>query len=179
MRQLHRRSAPDDQPGRQARGNGLFRRPHQWEGAFFKGVLLQVDGAHQAEPCAGRHRTLAQDEAGIHRRNQQAFPQVVRHGGVNTGDQLRGAVQVYLRQDQPKGGRRIPDGRVRLVPVFRFGSILVAGDTGPGFPGDGRSGQQDTGGTDADAFKGHGGFLLDGLRYFQETRISYHRSTGK
>ena len=156
MGQFHRRAPADLQPRRQTVGDGLLCRTDQRQGTLFKGILLQVHGADQAQPGAGGDGPLAQDEAGVYGRGQETLSQVVRHGTVDLRDQGLAVFQVVFRQDQPDGGRRVTGNGKGLFPVFRFGGVLVAGYAGPGFRLYAGGREKDLRGTDSDSFKRHG-----------------------
>ena len=156
MGQFHRRAPADFQPRGKPVGDRLLGRADQRQGTFFKGILLQVHGADQTQAGSGGDGPFAQDKTGIHSGSQQALGQVVRHGAVDLWDQGFTVLQVVFRQDQPDGGRRVPGNGKSLFPVFRFRSVLVAGDAGPGFRFDAGGRKQDLCGTDSDSFKGHG-----------------------
>ena len=162
MRELDRGAAADDQPRRQAGRDGLLRRPDQRQGALLKGILLQVHRADQAQAVSAGNGAFAQHKAVFNSGDEEAFRQVIRHGGMDGGNTFFAVLQIIFREDQPQGGRGIPRRLICLLPVFRFRGVLVAGDAGPGFRFYGRRRQQDFRRADSDSFKSHQSFTPSG-----------------
>ena len=160
MAAFQRRAPADGLTGGQAGGDGLLRGPDE---ALDAGIiiLLQVGGAYQAQAAAGFRGALHQHEAARHLLRQRAFGQVLVHLRVDDGHAAFRLRQIALRQHQLQAGGLFPHLRSGLMPVFRLGGILVAGDAGPGRGIDLGGRQQQIGGHDAHTFKiRHGGTVL-------------------
>jgi hypothetical protein len=93
--------------------------------------VLQVQFEHQAAARVRADAALDQHRAGMV--GQQALGKVAAHRGLDARDACRriGRAQVDLGEDQVQRRRRIADLAFHLLPVQRFGGVLVAGDHRP------------------------------------------------
>ena len=131
--QLQRRSPADLQPGRKALRDRLLRGPDQGQGSRRIVILLQIHRAYQTHPGSGGRFPLAKHVSVFDGRNQHAAIQILRHGAVNPRNPAVAFLQIAFRQHQPQRRRPAAHQLFRFFPVFRLGSILIAGYAGPGF----------------------------------------------
>ncbi len=133
MGQLDRRALAHRKAGRDTLFHGLFGRADGRGRAEMIIVILQIErhyealaGARPAGITGGQHNARGQ-------LLQNAVRKVLAHCIVDRADAAFYVrlLQVNLGQGEAQGRRRAADLTVKLLPVFRLGGILVAGDHGP------------------------------------------------
>ena len=143
VRDFQGRVAADLDARCQARYHRSLGGADQGAGAVIVAVLLEVESDEQAV-ARGDVRCLPVDEDESRRQLLQDAPRrVVGHGGANPGDALRAVVgfEVGLGKDELYRRRRRTYAAHDIPPVAGIGSVLVAGDDGPGVDRDVAAGQ--------------------------------------
>ena len=132
VRQLHRRALADTQPRRNPIHNRALRGADEGGCALMIIILLKVQRHHQSLPGISGNGPCDQHKA-LLPLPEHALRHVRAHALADRLDPLRlaGLAQIGLGQNQVQRGWRIADDLARLLPVFRLGGILIAGDDRP------------------------------------------------
>ena len=132
MRQLHRCSLPDAQPGRNTLYNGAFRSPDKCTGALAVIIFLQIQCHNQPMPGVSCSGALHQHKS-LRLFDQRAVVQIFLHLLFNACNALLLilSAQPGFRQDQIQRGRGIADDPAGFLPVFLLRGELIAGHHGP------------------------------------------------
>ena len=113
--------------------HGALSRADQRAGAGGEVVLVKVDHTDQAVADLAVALAALDVDQGVLERLEDAFIEILGHGGVDIGDEFVdvGGLQVGLGQDEAQGGRRIADGLLHALPIFGLRGELVAGNNSP------------------------------------------------
>ena len=133
VRQLNGGVAADPGPGRDALLDGGLGGTDEGAAAGGEVVGVQVHHPHQAVADAAVGLLALHIDEGGGQRLKDALIQIVRHGGVDVGDELVhiGGLQIGLRQNEAQRGGGVAHLLLHRLPVLRLGGELIAGHHGP------------------------------------------------